>query len=115
MRAAWSLAVAVMVVFALVLGVSAEEKKDEGGKKVTLTGKVTCNKCDLKKADECETVLVVKKGKKEMVFFFDKDSHKKYHAGICKKGKVGTVTGTVSKDEDRMVIAVTDIKYKGED
>jgi hypothetical protein len=102
MRAAWSVAVGLALVFALVLGVQAADKE------VTLTGKITCAKCDLKKADACTTVIVVK----DKVYYFDKDAHKKYHAGICKKAKMGTVKGTVSKDGDMMVITVASLEYK---
>jgi hypothetical protein len=107
MRAAWSVAVGLALVFALVLGIQAEEKKE-----VTLKGKVTCAKCDLKKADACQTVIVVKEKGKDQIYYFAPASHKKFHAGICKKAKEGTVKGTVSKDGDMMVIDVTSVDYK---
>jgi hypothetical protein len=121
MRTARSVALGLTLVLALVLNASAEEKE---AKEVTLKGKVTCAKCDfasvkatgIEKPDSCETVLLVKKGKgKPQLFVFDKDSHKKYHGGICKKGKMGTVKGTVSKEDDRMVIHVTSLDLQDDE
>ena len=107
MRAAWSVAVGLALVFALVLGIQADEKKE-----VTLKGKVTCAKCDLKKADSCQTVVVVKEKGKDVVYYFSPDSHKKFHKDICRKAKEGTVKGTVSKEGDMMVIDAISVEYK---
>ena len=88
-----------------------EEKKAE--KEIVLTGKVTCNKCELKKSTKCETVIVVKdeKSKKDVVYFFDKDSHGKFHDDICSAGKTGTVSGTVKDVEKKKVISVKKVTY----
>ena len=53
---------------------------------------------------------VIKVGEK--VYYFDKDSNKKYHKDICKEAKDGTVTGTVKKDGDKMVITATKVEFK---
>jgi hypothetical protein len=106
MRAVFSVALALVI--ALALSVRAAEKE------VTLKGKVTCAKCECKIADKCATVLVVpaaKKGDKPTVYWFDADAHKKFHGAICKKGKEGTVTGTVSKDGDKNIITVSKVDY----
>ena len=79
--------------------------------KETLKGNITCAKCELKKATKCATVVVVKKDDKETVYYFDKDGHKKYHDDICKGGKKGTVTGTVKKDGEKMIVTVKELKY----
>jgi hypothetical protein len=55
---------------------------------------------------------VTGKDKKKTVYYFDKDAHKKYHAGICKAGKPGKVTGKVSKEDDRNIITVSKLEYK---
>jgi hypothetical protein len=110
MRAVWSLA--VVAVLALVLGLHAEEKK---AKKVKLTGHITCGKCTLKLdgVDECATVIQVKPKKgKAVVYFFDADSHKKYHKDICKKNLEGTVTGTVTEEDGKKIIKVATLAYK---
>ena len=87
-----------------------EEKKAE--KEIVLTGKVTCNKCELKKSTKCETVIVVKdeKSKKDVVYFFDKESHGKFHDDICSAGKTGTVTGVIT-DQKKKVISVKKVAY----
>jgi len=81
--------------------------KDEA-KEETLKGKITCAKCDLGVTDSCQTVIKVG----EKVYYFDKDSNKKYHKDICKEAKDGTVTGTVKKDGDKMVITATKVEFK---
>ena len=101
-----SIALGLAVAMFLALAVRAEEGKEE-----TLKGNITCGKCELKKDKACATVVVVKKGDKETVYYFDKDSHKKYHDDICKGGKKGSVTGTVKKEGDKMIVTVKDLKY----
>jgi hypothetical protein len=78
----------------------------------TLKGTVTCAKCDLKLTDKCATVIKVKDGDKDVIYYFDKDSDKKYHKMVCTEAKEGTVTGTVGKDGDKMTIKVTKVEYK---
>ena len=68
MKAAWSLLLGLAVVLAFVVSTRAdEEKKDEK----TLKGTITCAKCDLKESDKCHTVIKVKDGDKEIVYWFD--------------------------------------------
>jgi hypothetical protein len=117
MRAALSVVLGLVVALVLAVNVQAEEEKEKKGK--ALTGKITCAKCDckLEGVTECATVLVIKgkkKGDKPTFLFFDADSHKKYHKDICKKGKMGTVTGTVSEEGGKKVIMVKSLKYKEE-
>jgi len=96
---------------ALVANVNAADKKE--GKEVTLKGKITCAKCDLKVEGQtkCATVIQVEKGGKKTVYYFDADSNKKYHGDICKEAKEGTVTGTTGKDGKKNTIKVTELKY----
>jgi hypothetical protein len=102
-------AIALAFVFALVIGAQAEAKK---AKEETLKGRITCGKCDLKKDAECATVIVVKKGGKDMVYYFDADAHKKYHKNICKTPTPGTVKGTVSKEGGKNIITVSSLEFK---
>ena len=110
----------------LVLGLSmalmvgllarAEDKKNgddsaKSGKEVTLTGTITCAKCDLKLQDKCNTVIKVTKDGKDTVYFFDKASNKKYHSDTCQEAKMGTVTGTVSEKDKKHTISVTKLEY----
>jgi hypothetical protein len=92
------------------LSLQAQDKKE--GKEETIKGSITCAKCDLKKAEKCATVI--KDGDK--VYYFDKDSHKKYHGDVCTTAKDGTVKGTVKKEKDgekeKMIVTVTSLEYK---
>jgi len=83
----------------------ADEKE---GKEVKLEGKITCAKCDLGVADSCHTVIKVG----DKVYYFDKDAHKKHHGTVCKEAKDGTVTGTVKKEGDKMVVTVSKVEFK---
>jgi hypothetical protein len=100
-----------LAVLALALApqVRAEEK---AGKELKLSGKVTCAKCDLQKEAKCATVVVVKKGDDEKIYYFDTASNKKYHKDICQTPKDGTVTGTVSEKDGKNVVHVTKLEYK---
>jgi hypothetical protein len=60
---------------------------------------------------KCATVISVKKGDKTTVYYFDTDSHKKYHKDICTDAKPGSVTGTVSKKGDKNIITVNKLNY----
>jgi hypothetical protein len=99
----------VAIVFALTLNVRAEEK----GKEVTVTGSITCAKCDLKEADKCATVIKGKaKGSdKEEVFYFDDKNGKDNHKAICQGGKPGKVTGTVTEKDGKKTIEVTKVEF----
>jgi len=93
------------VLFAFVSGVNAADEK-------TLTGKITCAKCDLKKEKSCMTVIVVKDGDKDTVYYFDTDSSKKHHKEICTEAKEGTVKGEVSEKDGKKVIKVSKVDFK---
>ena len=103
-----SIALGLVVAMFVAVAVRAAEDKEE-----TLKGNITCAKCELKVKGQtkCATVVVVKKNDKDTVYYFDKDSHKKYHDDICKAGKKGTVMGTVKKDGEKMIVTVKDLKY----
>jgi Family of unknown function (DUF6370) len=97
---AFVVAVAVLVLAGAPLRAEDKEQK--------LEGKITCAKCDLGVADSCETVIKVG----DKVYYFDKESHKKHHSKVCKEAKDGTVTGTVKKDGDKMVVTVSKVEFK---
>jgi anaerobic selenocysteine-containing dehydrogenase len=98
----------VVGVALLALGAAPAAAADEKEKEQTLEGKITCAKCDLGVADKCATVIKVG----EKVYYFDKDGDKKYHGKICTTPMDGTVTGTVKKDGDKMVVTVTKLEFK---
>ena len=103
MKAAWSMALGLAVVCALVLSVRADDKPKEE----TLKGTITCAKCDLGTADDCATVVKVK----DTVYFFDSKGDKKFHKEICKKAKEGSVTGTVSEKDGKKMVTVKEVKF----
>jgi hypothetical protein len=121
MRSVFSVALALGFVFALVLGVQAEAKKD---KKVTLKGKILCAKCNFaiakkagvkEKPDDCTTIIIVKEKGKDVVYYLDEAGHTKYHKKggvICTKCTDGTITGKVSEEGGKKIITVADLKLK---
>lgn len=94
----------------LLQGAAAQDTKE-----VTLKGNITCAKCELKLEKACATVIVVKAktsaGDKDVVYYFDKEGHKKNHATICTEPKMGSVTGVVSEKDKKKSIEVKTIKF----
>ena len=80
-------------------------------KEVKLEGDICCGKCELKKSAECAVTIVVKKDGKETVYWLDDKTSKKYHPDVCQEVKKGTVTGTVKKDGDKMIITDSKLEY----
>jgi hypothetical protein len=84
-------------------------------KEVTLKGKIMCAKCELKLKDvkKCQTVIQVKEGDKEVVYFFkDKGNKEEYHEAVCGGGvKEGTVTGTVTEKDGKKWITPKKVEY----
>ena len=98
------------MMFALVAVVPADDK--EADKEKTLKGSVTCAKCDLKKESKCATVIVVKEDGKDVTYYFDKESDKKYHKDICTEAKEGSVTAVIAeKDGKKWVTKVSKVEY----
>ena len=88
------------------------EGKDEP-KVVSLEGDICCGKCELKESAKCHVTIVVKgKDGKKATYWFDAEASKKYHGDVCTEVKAGTVSGTVKKDGDKMVLTVKELKYK---
>jgi hypothetical protein len=109
MRLVGTALLGLALLFALLANVEAGGEK---GKEVKLEGKVTCAKCDLGVTKGCETVIVVKKDNKDVIYYFDKAGHKKNHGAICTAPTDGTVTGVVTKEGDRQIITVKSVELK---
>jgi hypothetical protein len=108
MRAVKLTGVALALACALVVSIRAAEKEE---KEVTLKGTITCAKCDLKLEKKCATVIQVKDGDKTVTYFFDADGDKANHKTICTEAKKGSVTGVVSKKDDKNYIKVSKVDF----
>jgi len=88
---------------ALVVGFVAAANAGE----TTLTGKVMCAKCALKKADatKCQDVLVVKTGDKTAEYYVEKNAVAEKFGHVCGGEKPAVVTGTVSEKDGKTWIA----------
>jgi hypothetical protein len=80
-------------------------------KEVTLKGTITCAKCDLKLQSKCNTVIKVKQDGKDVVYFFDAASNKKYHGDTCMGAKEGSVTGTTANKDDKHWVTASKVEY----
>jgi hypothetical protein len=105
MRTKWvgvSLVLAVLVVFAAV---------SMAGEEVTLSGKVTCAKCMLKKAGakECQDVLVVT-GTGAGEYYVVKNAVFEKFGHVCQGDRGATVTGTVAEKDGQKWITATKIE-----
>jgi hypothetical protein len=96
--------VVVVLIFTLGLAVSAAAAEP-----VTLTGKVMCAKCTLKKADakECQDVLVVKDGDKTAEYYVEKNDVAKAFGHQCSGEKPAVVTGKVTETDGKKWISAT--------
>jgi Family of unknown function (DUF6370) len=108
MRKVFGLFLALTATMALWSGAQGSQDKE-----TTIKGKVTCAKCDLKVPgqDKCATVVVEMKGGKDVVYYFDAESGKKFHGNICTEPKAGTVTGVVSDKDGKKTIAAKDVQF----
>lgn len=78
---------------------------------VTLKGKICCAKCELEITKRCASVIVVKEGDKEVVYYFDAESNKKYHGETCSVSREGEIVGTVSEVDGKKTITVKKLKF----
>ena len=97
------LAVASIFVIGLVVPSAAAEE-------MTLTGKIMCAKCALKKADakECQDVLVVTDANGQAKeYYITKNAVLEKFGHTCTGEKPAVVTGTISQKEGKTWIAPT--------
>jgi hypothetical protein len=99
--------VAVGAALVLVIGMAMSAVAAEP---ITVTGKVMCAKCTLKKADakECQDVLVVKdaKGATAEYYLVKNDVQQKF-GHVCTGEKPATVTGTVTEKDGKQWLEAT--------
>jgi hypothetical protein len=69
------------------------------GKEVTLSGDLGCGKCSFKTTKECQNVLKVSEGGKDVMYYLAKnDVSEKNHEEVCSGTKPATVTGVLSEE-----------------
>jgi hypothetical protein len=107
------LSVAGLVV-ALALGTMA--MAEDAAAEKTLTGKMTCAKCELKKTDACQNVLIVTEGDKTTTYYLVANQvSKDFHKNVCQGAKEGvSVTGVVGHEGDNHTITASKIEAKKE-
>ena len=112
MKLVWNLCVSLTLLAVVAVGVGAAADKD-----VTLKGKISCAKCELKLkgVTKCQTVIQVQEDGKEVTYFFlDKGNKESWHEEVCGGGKKeGTVTGVVSEKDGKKWIKPSKVMYAG--
>jgi len=95
------LAVALALTFVAV-GVASDEKE------VTLSGKILCAKCSLKKdeAKECQSVLVVE-GDQAGEYYLTKNDVTVEFGHVCQGSKDAVVTGSLTEKDGKHWLAAT--------
>ena len=87
----------------LAVGLAAAAMADETQ---TVTGKVTCGKCSLKKAEACQNVLV-SEGKE---YWLAKSEASDKFGHVCKGEKMAKATGTVAEKDGKMWLTATSME-----
>ncbi len=93
MKMVAKLSLALAVVLALVAGAYAADE-------TTVTGKVVCAKCNLKKADatKCQDVVVAADGTE---YYVTKNAVAEKFGHVCSGAKEATVTGKVTEKDGK--------------
>jgi hypothetical protein len=92
---------------AVVVGLAAVAS---AGEETTVSGKIMCAKCALKKADaeKCQDVLVTKdEAGKVSEYYIEKNEVAKAYGHTCQGEKPAVVTGTVTEKDGKKWIAAT--------
>lgn len=78
-------------------------------KEVTVTGKILCAKCTLKKADAkgCQDVLVADEGGKTVEYYLTKNEVAEKFGHVCQGEKAVTATGTVAEKDGKTWLTAT--------
>jgi hypothetical protein len=94
--------------FTLSAGASAADKAPAAkagdtaaakGKEVTLSGDLGCGKCNFKTTKECQNILKVSDGGKDVMYYLAKnDVSEQNHEAVCSGTKPATVTGVLSEE-----------------
>jgi hypothetical protein len=102
----------VGLALALALGLAAAL---QAGDEMTVTGKIMCAKCALKKADaeKCQDVLVSKgEDGKVSEYYLEKTAALEAFGHVCQGDKTAIVTGTVSEKDGKTWLAPSKMEEK---
>jgi hypothetical protein len=100
MKTIAKLGLAVALAVGLVASASAGEE--------TLSGKIMCAKCSLKKTDSCQDTLVTKDAAGKVTeYYLEKNDVLKAYGHTCQGEKPAVVTGAVSEKDGKKWIAAT--------
>ena len=102
----------VGLALALALGLAAAV---QAGDETTVTGKIMCAKCALKKADaeKCQDVLVSKsEDGKVSEYYLEKTAALEEFGHVCQGEKTAVVTGKVSEKDGKTWIAASKMVEK---
>jgi hypothetical protein len=80
-------------------------------KEVTLVGAVQCAKCDLSQTESCQSVLAVKRGDKDEIYYVKANaSSKAFHDGTCSGMAKVKVTGVVKETAGKKEITPSKVE-----
>ncbi len=110
LRIALALGFSIISLAGVNSNATADDKKE--AKPTTLEGKLVCTKCKLSETDSYGNALQVTGKDKKVVTYYLKDKGKgeKYHK--CSGEQAASVTGIVSKEDDKMVISKAKVTKK---
>lgn len=103
MKAVFAVGFALVLVLGAVAWAAAADP-------ITVTGKVMCAKCTLKKADakECQDVLVVKNAQGATTeYYLVKNAVQEKFGHVCTGEKPASVTGTVAEKDGKKWLDAT--------
>ena len=80
---------------------------------ITVEGKITCAKCTLGEAKDCQDVLVVE-GASPTHYYIVKNDVSEEYGHACKGEKPAVVTGTVAEKDGKKWITATKMEEPGE-
>lgn len=88
----------------------------QDAKPVTVSGKLSCAKCELHEAGmkDCQNVLITQQDGKTVNYYVVKNDVSKEFGHACKGSKDATVTGTVMQKDGKNWITATKMEPKGE-
>lgn len=95
---------------ALAIG-SHSQAADDNAKVKTIKGTAVCAKCELHKTSSCQNAIKTKEDGKEVVYYLEQnDVSKKFHKNVCQSPEKVVATGTVKKEDGKVILVAKTIK-----